>query len=320
MAPQALRRMWCLWEIFTAVQAGCRVEVAMPADTAERLWAEVASGRLLGGQQLRALWGGGEGGVCSRNAQCSLELDREELAALLQLNQAGAGAGTEAKSGKASNKVDRAVVGALETWAVKEIEMRIARLGGGEGEGGEGLGLGLGLGELGERLGGCENENEAALGLWLWALGRLHYDGGRYGQAWPLLERGIEIARRVHGDDHPTTLTATSSLVDLYMTQGLFTEALDIHNDCLDGHLRVDGPHHPSSLAAMHTLGMLLASLGRAVEAVSAYSACLDAARLSGEGDYSPDIVKAQLALARTLEDLGRKLTSPPCPLPSPST
>ncbi len=51
------------------------------------------------------------------------------------------------------------------------------------------------------------------------------YQTGRYGEATPLAERYVDLAKDRHGEDHPIYGTAIVWLATLYQAQGRYAEA-----------------------------------------------------------------------------------------------
>lgn len=49
---------------------------------------------------------------------------------------------------------------------------------------------------------------------------RVYYRKGKYGEAEPLLERSVELSKKLFGPFHPEVVTCLNELASLYRTQG----------------------------------------------------------------------------------------------------
>jgi tetratricopeptide (TPR) repeat protein len=82
-------------------------------------------------------------------------------------------------------------------------------------------------------------------------------------QAEPPLARGLELSRRVLGEEHLTTLMAMNALGLLYRAQHKYAQAEPLFTKLLDLCRSVLGEDHPDTLAAMGNLGTLYQVQGK---------------------------------------------------------
>jgi tetratricopeptide (TPR) repeat protein len=77
-----------------------------------------------------------------------------------------------------------------------------------------------------------------------------------------LREQVLTARRRLHGDEHPDTLTAEHDLADTLRAQGALTRARALQEQVLDGRRRVLGDEHPQTEASRRALAATLRELG----------------------------------------------------------
>ena len=71
------------------------------------------------------------------------------------------------------------------------------------------------------------------------------YQTGRYGEATPLAERYVDLAKDRHGEDHPIYGTAIVWLATLYRAQGRYAEAEPLYKRSPGVREKALGPDHP---------------------------------------------------------------------------
>ena len=64
------------------------------------------------------------------------------------------------------------------------------------------------------------------------------------------------------GAKHPDTLTSLSNFALLYKSQGDFTRAQPLYEDCLRKRVEVLGAKHPDTLTSLNNLALLYKSQG----------------------------------------------------------
>ncbi|MEV7177023.1 tetratricopeptide repeat protein [Kitasatospora sp. NPDC093679] len=119
-------------------------------------------------------------------------------------------------------------------------------------------------------------------------------------------DRGIvEQSLRIHGPDHPNTLTARNNLAVSYADAGRVQEGLDLCERVLVDRERLLGPDHPDTLSARNNLAGSYADAGRVQEALDLRERVLaDRERLLGP-DH-PHTLAARSNLAVSYSDAGR--------------
>jgi len=132
------------------------------------------------------------------------------------------------------------------------------------------------------------------------------YEGlGLYPRAESLLQRSVEIRRRVLGPDNPDTLTSMHDLAGAIRWQGRLPEAEKLSREVLDRRLRLLGPDHPATLASMEMLGLILNDEHHGAEAEKLVRQVLEAYRRTlGPSDGAT--LNAENSLALVLEEQNR--------------
>ncbi len=101
----------------------------------------------------------------------------------------------------------------------------------------------------------------------MWVMGTVYSDLGLYSRAQPLLERSVEIRRRVLGPEHPDTLKSMNDLATDLDGSGHYAEAEKLEREALDISRHVLGPEHPDTLRLMSNLANTLWQEGHYPEA-----------------------------------------------------
>jgi len=128
---------------------------------------------------------------------------------------------------------------------------------------------------------------------------------GLYSRAQPLLERALDIQRRIHGPKNPETLNPADQLVGILYNEGRYAEAEKIEREALDIRRHVLGPEHPDTLTTMDALAGILRSEGRYTEAEKMRRELLDIDRRV-LGPMRPETLGRINDLALTFYDEGR--------------
>ncbi len=79
----------------------------------------------------------------------------------------------------------------------------------------------------------------------------------------PLIERALELRRRVLGEEHPATLISASSLAGNLWALGQYEAARRLNEDTLARRRRVLGEEHPDTLISAGNLALNLRALGQ---------------------------------------------------------
>jgi non-specific serine/threonine protein kinase/serine/threonine-protein kinase len=136
-------------------------------------------------------------------------------------------------------------------------------------------------------------------------MGEVYKSLGLYPRAQPLLERALEIQRRLHGPRNPETLKAADDLALLLYREGHYAEAEKMGRETLDVRRQVLGPDHPETLKSMLTLALTLGDEGRNAEAEKMEHELLDIQRRV-LGPEHRDTLETTANLAATLVEEGR--------------
>ena len=101
-------------------------------------------------------------------------------------------------------------------------------------------------------------KNNLALTFW---------NQGRLKEAEELFVQVMETRKRVHGQEHPHTLTSMASLASTFWSQERWKEAEELEVQVMMTKKRVLGREHPSTLTSMTNLATKYMSQGRRTEA-----------------------------------------------------
>ncbi len=133
-------------------------------------------------------------------------------------------------------------------------------------------------------------------------LGDVYMALGLFSQAQPLIEKSLEIRRRVLGNDHSDTIASLSTLGALLYAQGKYPEAEACFREVLEFRRRVLGINNKSKFPSLNNLGGALWSQGKVAEAEVYFREALEEARrLYGDGSKE---------LASPLNNIGAVLWS----------
>lgn len=121
-----------------------------------------------------------------------------------------------------------------------------------------------------------------------------------YPQARSMFEQALAIDLRVHGDEHPDTLTSMNNLAATLRAQGDLMSARDLEEHVLAVRRRVLGDDHPDTLTSMNNLAGTLRAQGDLAGARALEEPAL-AARRRVQGEEHPDTLNAMNNLAATL-------------------
>jgi non-specific serine/threonine protein kinase/serine/threonine-protein kinase len=136
-------------------------------------------------------------------------------------------------------------------------------------------------------------------------IGDVYENLALYSRAQPLLERAVEIRRRVLGPRDPDTLESMARLAGILQIEGQnvaghLTEAEKLDREILDIRRSVLGPEHPDTLKTMGSLAFDLYLERRLPEAEKLARETLDISRRV-LGPEHPDTLKSMNRLARVL-------------------
>jgi serine/threonine protein kinase/Tfp pilus assembly protein PilF len=136
-------------------------------------------------------------------------------------------------------------------------------------------------------------------------MGEVYESLGLYPRAQPLMERALEIQRRIHGPRSPETLKAADDLALLLYREGHDAEAEKMGRETLNVRRQALGPDHPDTLKSMLTLALTLEDEGNNAEAEKMERELLDIQRRV-IGPEHRDTLETIANLAATLVEKGR--------------
>jgi serine/threonine protein kinase/tetratricopeptide (TPR) repeat protein len=132
-------------------------------------------------------------------------------------------------------------------------------------------------------------------------MGNVYDNLGLYPQALPLLERAVEIQRRVLGTKKRDTLISMDNLAWAYKNQGRYVEAEKLERETLELRRRVMGPENRETLVSMNNLADMLYEEDRYAESAKLQLETLEIERRV-LGPEHKDTVTTMGNLALTLE------------------
>jgi len=134
---------------------------------------------------------------------------------------------------------------------------------------------------------------------------------GEYKEAHALIERALEMYKKVLGEEHLDTATSVNNLAGLYASQGRYAEAEPLYEQALEIRRKVLGEEHPDTATSVNNLAGLYASQGRYAEAEPLYEQALEIRR-KVLGEEHPDTVGSVNNLAGLYERQGRYAEAEP--------
>ena len=151
---------------------------------------------------------------------------------------------------------------------------------------------------------GLSNDPELQAKM-MYIMANTYYGLGLYSRAQSLVERGIEIQRRVLGPEHPDTLRSMYRLSCILRDGGHLAEAEKLSRETLEIQRRVVGLDHPNTLESMANLAVVLTYEGHYAEAEKLDRQILETERRLLGPDH-PNTLLSMNNLAAELVDSGR--------------
>ncbi len=134
---------------------------------------------------------------------------------------------------------------------------------------------------------------------------------GRYAEAQTLLQKALEIRRRVLGEDHPATATSLNNVAYNFADQGKAAEAQTLLQKALEIRRRVLGEDHPDTAASYNNMAMNLNTQGKAAEAQTLLQKALEIRRRV-LGEDHPDTATSYINVASNLAAQGKAAEAQP--------
>ena len=290
------------WEIFSTVDSGCELIVALNA--AENAAFHTALVEEFDSIKLSM------SKIDTRRAEAFHERDRKMIEAAVQSSPGGFEVvngkihdclrGWLASEGRRALEMCRATLGNDDA-ATLELMNNLSNLLKDQGKYSEAEPL------YRESLRGCRQtlgeKHPSTLGS-LSNLANLLRHQGKLSEAEPLCHDVLSARRETLGETHSATLSSLYNLAMLLFRQGgKYGEAELLFREALRGQLETLGKKHPETLDSLHNLANLLSDQDKHGEAETLYR---DALRVQREtlGDTHPDTLRSLNGLNRLLEKL----------------
>jgi serine/threonine-protein kinase len=136
-------------------------------------------------------------------------------------------------------------------------------------------------------------------------IGGVYTSLGLFGQAEPLLERALEIRRRVLGDEHRDTLASISDMGELLSREGKLGEAERYQREALEERRRTLGGDDQDTLTSINNMGTLFRDQGKLDEAEPYLREALEGRRRVLGNDHT-DTMTSISNLSSLLRDRGK--------------
>jgi serine/threonine protein kinase len=133
-------------------------------------------------------------------------------------------------------------------------------------------------------------------------MGQVYDNLGLYARAQTLLQRAVDIRRRVLGPENPDTLRSMNDLARTLDHEGHYAEAETLVRQTLDIERRVLGPENPDTVWSISNLGISLSREGRYAEAENLLREAFDTRRRI-LGPEHPQTLVSMSNLAAALAD-----------------
>src|SRR5271166_5521596 len=127
---------------------------------------------------------------------------------------------------------------------------------------------------------------------------------GKYQEAIPIAERAVEVAKRLHGLEHPDMATSLNNLAELYQVMGEYAKAEPLYQEALRIWQKVLGPDDPNTAQSLNNLAMLCREMGEYAKAEPLLQEALRIRqKILGRGH--PDTAKSLNSLALLYGNMG---------------
>ncbi|KAJ6003887.1 hypothetical protein N7540_013169 [Penicillium herquei] len=128
---------------------------------------------------------------------------------------------------------------------------------------------------------------------------------GAYEEAEVMYRRALEAREKVHGREHPNTLSCVNNLGNVISSQGKYEEAEVMYRRALQAQETVLGRENPSTLTSVNNLGLVLSSQGKYEEAEAMHRRVLEAQE-KVLGREHPDTLTSVSNLGLVLDNQGK--------------
>jgi tetratricopeptide (TPR) repeat protein len=135
-------------------------------------------------------------------------------------------------------------------------------------------------------------------------LARALHDAGDFDGALPLFEEALAVERRIHGDDHPGTLTSICNLATLHSAMDNDGLALPLYTEALANSRRVLGDEDRATLTVIGNVAAMHSDMGTHGLALPLYKEAL-AGRRRVLGNAHPHTLHALYNMAILRDNMG---------------
>ncbi len=140
---------------------------------------------------------------------------------------------------------------------------------------------------------------------------RVLYTQGKYAQAQPLLEKVLEIRRRLVTDDHPDTAESYNNLASILEAQGKYGQAQPLYEKAMEINRRLLTDDHPNTAASYNSVAHNLNAQGKYAEAQPLFEKALEIRRRLFTDDH-PATAESDNNLAYNLSSRGKYAQAQP--------
>jgi len=137
------------------------------------------------------------------------------------------------------------------------------------------------------------------------------YAQRKFARALPLLEKALEIQRRLLTDNHPDTAQSYTNLAVNLGQQGKYAEAQSLHEKALEIQRRLLTEEHPDTAESYNNLAYNLNEQGKYTQAQPLYETALEIRRRLFTEEH-PDTAESYNNVAYNLEDQGKYTQAQP--------
>ncbi|KAK3232825.1 hypothetical protein CYMTET_56849 [Cymbomonas tetramitiformis] len=283
--PKAFGRLWCLYELFCAIQNQAEIslcfpyadlkvlEKASPEDTAT-LFRRISD-------------------IDSRGARTTLEDDKERLIEVIDLLTPTSGASEEAEQDGGLSKCNEVVVGFLQKLLFQRFSDRLQQLEDGQLSTEEIL---LYYKQMAKMYSSCSKREEAVKVLRdvvtrseeAFGVDSIHLCDpltqlavelgatGEVAEALPLHQRALAIRQQVFGDEHQEVANSLSYLAEHAFAQSNYDVAKPMYLRILQIRQRTLDPDHPEVAASLSKVAHIHRHLGEFAQAEECYRRALN--------------------------------------------
>ena len=132
--------------------------------------------------------------------------------------------------------------------------------------------------------------------LLLFDTGKFLRGQGAYDQAISYLQRSTATSQRLHGDDHPETLTSRNNLAEAYRAAGDLKRAIPLFEQTLNDRTRILGDDDPDTLTSRDTLAEAYRNAGDLKRAIPLFEQTLnDSIRVLGDDHLQTLVTRSNL-------------------------